>query len=262
MSTKPSQRRKGLLLDTTRCVGCGACGQACREANGLPVSAAKEVGGDLNATTFTVVNNRQGRYVRRMCMHCETPTCVSVCPVGALEKTALGPVVYHEDKCMGCRYCMQACPFGVPRYEWDRPLPYVRKCNMCASRQAEGKATACATVCPTGATTYGDREELIAEAKRRIAAEPSRYADYVYGAEDIGGTSVLIISDVRPEKLGLPTRLGNAPLPELTWNVLEKIPTAVACGGVLLSGIWWITNRRAEVARAEGTPESQKREGK
>ena len=85
MSTKPSQRRKGLLLDTTRCVGCGACGQACREQNQLPASAAKEIGGDLNATTFTVVNNRQGRYVRRMCMHCETPTCVSVCPVGALE---------------------------------------------------------------------------------------------------------------------------------------------------------------------------------
>jgi formate dehydrogenase iron-sulfur subunit len=268
MSTNVSQRRKGLevsqrkglLLDTTRCVGCGACGLACREQNHLPATAAKEPPEDLSANTFTVVNNRQGRYVRRMCMHCETPTCVSVCPVAALEKTPLGPVVYHDEKCIGCRYCMQACPFGVPRYQWDRLLPYVRKCNMCAERLVHGQATACATVCPTGATAFGDREELIREARRRIATEPSRYHNYIYGAEDIGGTSVLLISDVPPERLGLPTKLGKAPLPELTWNVLEKIPTAVACGGVLLSGIWWITNRRAEVAKAEGKAKDQKRE--
>ncbi|HXK60111.1 MAG TPA: 4Fe-4S dicluster domain-containing protein [Acidobacteriota bacterium] len=252
MSPKQIQRKKAILLDTTRCVGCGACYQACQEQNGQLRPSGDFLNEDLGARTFTVVNNRSGRYVRRMCMHCEVPTCVSVCPVAALEKTAAGPVVYHDRKCIGCRYCMQACPFNVPRYEWTSTTPYVRKCNMCAARQAKGQATACATVCPTGATSFGDREEMIQEARRRILAAPDHYFDHIYGVQEIGGTSVLVISDVPPEQLGLPTRLGNEPLPELTWNVLEKIPTAVACGGVLLSGIWWITNRREEVARAEG----------
>lgn len=262
MSIRVTQHRKGLLLDTTRCVGCGACYQACKEQNKLPATGDNYLDQDLGARTFTVVNNRGGRYVRRMCMHCEVPTCVSVCPVGALQKTSTGPVAYDKDKCIGCRYCMQACPFGVPRYEWDSVKPYVRKCTMCADRQQKGLATACATVCPTGATQFGDRDELISEARRRIQAEPDRYFNHIYGIEEIGGTSVLIISDASPEKLGLPTKLGKEPLPELTWNVLEKIPTAVACGGVLLSGIWWITNRREEVARAEGKRASKNGEKK
>ena len=93
---------------------------------------------------------------------------------------------------------------------------------------------------------------MIREAQNRIQASPDRYFKHIYGVKEIGGTSVLVISDVSPDQLGLPTKLGQQPLPELTWNVLEKIPTAVACGGVLLSGIWWITKRREEVARAEG----------
>jgi len=123
---------------------------------------------------------------------------------------------------------------------------------MCDPRLAKGLATACATVCPSGATAFGDRDEMIREAQNRIKAEPGKYFNHIYGIQAIGRTSVLVISDVSPERLGLPTKLGQEPLPELTWNVLEKIPTAVACGGVLLSGIWWITNRREEVARAEG----------
>jgi formate dehydrogenase iron-sulfur subunit len=260
MSNRGTQQRKALLLDTTRCVGCGACSQACKEQNQLPAGSGDYLRESLGAQTLTVVNNRNGRYVRRMCMHCESPTCESVCPVGALEKTAAGPVVYHAERCIGCRYCMQACPFGVPRYEWDSALPYVRKCTMCAERQANGSATACATVCPTGATTYGERQELIQEARRRIEADPDRYFDHVYGIEEIGGTSVLMISDVAPAELGLPTNLGNRPLPELTWDVLEKIPTAVSFGGVLLSGIWWITNRREKVAKAEAKLKRQKQE--
>ena len=252
MSVQRSQPKKAILLDTTRCVGCGACYQACQEQNEQVHPSADYLKEDLDARTFTVVNNRGGRYVRRMCMHCEVPTCVSVCPVAALEKTATGPVVYHREKCIGCRYCMQACPFGVPRYEWTSAFPYVRKCTMCAPRLAKGLATACATVCPSGATTFGDKDEMIREAQNRLQAEPDRYFKHIYGVKEIGGTSVLVISDVSPDRLGLPTKLGQQPLPELTWNVLEKIPTAVACGGVLLSGIWWITNRREAVAKAEG----------
>jgi formate dehydrogenase iron-sulfur subunit len=184
-------------------------------------------------------------------MHCESPTCVSVCPVGALAKTQAGPVVYDESKCMGCRYCMQACPFGVPRYEWNSATPRIRKCNLCADRIAAGLPTACASVCPTGATRFGTRDELIEEARARIRDNPGKYIDHLYGLEEVGGTSVLVISDVPIESLGYRADLIKGPLPLLTWNVLQKIPTLAMVGSVLMGGIWWITNRREEVARAE-----------
>jgi len=242
--------KKGILFDSTLCVGCGACYQACKEKNDLPQTTADYLADDLSARTYTVVNRRNGRFIRQMCMHCDTPTCASVCPVGALVKTPAGPVLYNEDKCMGCRYCMQACPFGVPRYEWDSALPRVRKCTLCSDRVAAGLATACATVCPTGATKFGDRDELIEEAKTRIRANPDKYVNHIYGVEEVGGTSVLLLSDVPFESLGYRTNLSKEPLPLLTWNVLQHIPNLVSVGGVLMGGIWWITNRRTEVQRA------------
>jgi formate dehydrogenase iron-sulfur subunit len=247
-----NRNSKGLLIDTTRCVGCGACYQACKEKNELPVLTTEVSEEKLADQTYTVVQKRAGRYVRKLCMHCQEPTCVSVCPVGALRKTELGPVAYDEDSCMGCRYCMQACPFDVPKYEWSKVLPRISKCSLCEDRLEAGLATACAGVCPTGATTFGLRADLIEEARSRIRSHPGRYVDHIYGLEEVGGTSVLLISDVTPDLLGYPTNLSNDPLPLLTWQVLEKIPSAVAVGGVVLSGIWWITNRRAEVQRAEG----------
>ena len=242
--------KKGILFDSTLCIGCGACYQACKEKNDLPQTTDNYLGDKLSAKTYTVVNRRNGRFIRQMCMHCDTPTCASVCPVGALVKTSAGPVLYNEDKCMGCRYCMQACPFGVPRYEWDSALPRVRKCTLCSDRVAAGLATACATVCPTGATKFGDRDELIEEAKARIRANPDKYVDHIYGVEEVGGTSVLLLSDVSFESLGYRTDLSKEPLPLLTWNVLQEIPNLVSVGGVLMGGIWWITNRRNEVQRA------------
>jgi len=185
-------------------------------------------------------------------MHCVEPTCASVCPVGALHKTALGPVVYDAEKCMGCRYCMQACPFQVPVYEWHSRLPKVRKCDMCYDRQRAGKPTACAEACPTGATTCGERDALIAEAQRRIAEKPHDYYQRIYGLKEAGGTSVLYLSAVPFEQIGLRTRLPQEPLPALTWRVLSAVPNVVSIGSVLLGGVWWITNRRDAVAREEG----------
>jgi formate dehydrogenase iron-sulfur subunit len=242
--------KKGILFDSTLCIGCGACYQACKEKNDLPQTSDTYLIDTLSAKTYTVVNRRGGRFIRQMCMHCDTPTCASVCPVGALVKTADGPVLYNEDKCMGCRYCMQACPFGVPRYEWNSALPRVRKCTLCSDRIAAGLATACATVCPTGATKFGDRDELIEEAKARLRASPDKYVNHIYGIEEVGGTSVLMLSDVPFESLGYRTNLSKEPLPLLTWNVLQEIPNLVSIGGVLMGGIWWITNRRNEVQRA------------
>jgi formate dehydrogenase iron-sulfur subunit len=238
-------KKKALLIDLTLCIGCNACQDACKVENGLPEGEEKK----LSSTAYTALEEHDGTYVRRMCQHCVDPTCASVCPVGAFTKTAEGPVLYDEDKCIGCRYCIQACPFQVPRYEWSSNYPKVQKCKFCADRQRKGLQTACAEACPTGATKYGERDDLIREAYERIKAEPGKYVDRIYGLEEVGGTSVLYLSSVPFEKLGFKTQLDTA-LPMLTWNALSKIPTIVSVSGVFLFGIWWITNRRSEVQKA------------
>ena len=237
-----------LLLDTTRCTGCGACTAACKEQNGLPL----DIYPTTTAYTYTAVENHNGVNVRRMCMHCLSPTCVSVCPVGAMRKSAEGPVLYDSKKCIGCRYCVQACPFDVPKYQWDRAVPVVGKCVMCAPRLAKGLPTACASVCPTGATQFGERDALIAEARGRIAAEPTRYVNHLYGLDEAGGTSVMLLSGVPFSQLGLRENLPRKPLGNLTWAVLSHVPDIVTLGGALLYGIYWITNRREYVQRVEG----------
>lgn len=239
---------KAILVDTTRCIGCGACVSACKETNGLPQNDDKE----LSADTFNIVESHAGVYVRKFCMHCQDPTCVSVCPVGALRKAAAGAVLYDADRCMGCRYCMMACPFGIPRYEWKLALPKVRKCTMCAPRQAKGVQPACTEACPVQASIFGEREDLLREAESRVKQNPSGYVQHIYGKEEAGGTSVLYLSALPFEALGFPANVPHDPLPMYTYRVLSKIPNLVTLGGVLLGGIWWITNRREEVARAEG----------
>jgi formate dehydrogenase iron-sulfur subunit len=210
-----------------------------------------EMDGKLSADTLNVVQTHGKVFVRRFCMHCQEPTCASVCPVGALHKTATGPVVYDAGKCMGCRYCMMACPFGVPRYEWKAVLPKVKKCTMCAPRQAKGLQPACTEVCPVQAGIFGERDDLLKEAEKRLREEPAKYIQHIYGKNEVGGTSVLYLSAVPFEQLGLPANLPTDPMPLLTYRVLSKIPNLVTLGGALLGGIWWITNRREEVAKAE-----------
>ncbi|MBI1790553.1 MAG: 4Fe-4S dicluster domain-containing protein [Acidobacteria bacterium] len=240
-----------ILFDSTRCVGCRNCEGACAERWKIPYNETIAAQERLSAHKLTTIETHGERYTRRLCMHCAEPTCVSACPVGALRKTTPGPVVYEPARCIGCRYCMLACPFQVPTYEWGERLPKVRKCDLCFDRQLAGKPTACAEACPTQATVSGDRDELIAEARKRIAANPGQYYDRIYGLHEVGGTSVLILSAVPFEQLGLRSDLSQQPLPGLTWNALSLVPGIVSVGSVLLGGIWWITHRREEVARAE-----------
>jgi formate dehydrogenase iron-sulfur subunit len=240
-------KKKAMLIDITLCVGCNACQTACKEVNHMPADEEKA----LSTTAYTALNEYDGVFVRRMCQHCDDPTCASVCPVGAFTKMPEGPVVYDVDKCIGCRYCMQACPFQVPRYEWSNTYPRVQKCIMCHERLAQGLQTACSEACPTGATKFGDRDDLLKEAYERLAAEPDKYVQKIYGEKEVGGTSVLYITSVPFENLGFRTTLQTTALPQLTWNALSKIPGVVTVGGTLLFGIWWITNRRQEVKEFE-----------
>ncbi len=241
--------QKAFLIDITECMGCGACYEACKEQNNLPQTSDDPLRDSLSDKTYTIVEKRGDYFVRRMCQHCESPTCVSVCPVGAFIKTETGAVLYDESKCLGCRYCMQACPFQIPRYEWKSLNPRVQKCIMCYDRVKEGNLPACAEACPTGATTFGDRYEIIELAKQKLAENPDKYFNHIYGLEEVGGTSVLYLSPVPFEELGFRTDLIKTQLPNFTHEALAKIPTLVTVGGVLLTGFYWLTNRKNEIAR-------------
>lgn len=241
----------GFLIDTTLCIGCEACMDACHELHNQPDTENYE----LSDNNLTVVKNynmgEMDIYYRRLCMHCENPSCVSVCPVGAFVKTKEGPVIYDESKCMGCRYCLLACPFDVPKYEWKNILPLVKKCDMCYERIKEGLKPACAEACPTEATLYGKRNELIQIARDRIKSEPEKYHPYIYGLKEAGGTSVLIISSVSLNKLGFKTENYQEAFPNFTWKAMREIPNIVIFGGMFLSGLWWIINRRIDLQKID-----------
>ena len=232
----------GILVDLNRCAGCGSCALACREINELPADAPDD---RLSATSWTFIERRGGLSIKRQCMHCLNPACASVCPVGALRKSDEGPVVYNERLCMGCRYCMIACPFGVPAYEWDGTEPRVRKCIMCWEKRIQkGGEPACTSTCPTGALRFGEREELISEAQRRIRDKPEAYVNQVYGLREAGGTSVLYLSPVPFATIGFPNVHKDTEYPGMTWAILDKLPAALTVGGALLAGVWWLTGRR------------------
>ncbi len=254
----------GVLVDTTRCVGCRACEAACSEANALP---APEKPGDptvfasrrrTSPTSLTVVNKStatgpsgETRWAKTQCMHCVTPACASGCVVKALEKTAAGPVVYHEDRCLGCRYCMIACPFGVPKYEYAKAAPLVKKCTFCAVRQAKGLPPACTEACRSGALTFGKRADLLEVAKTRIYQNPTKYIHEIYGESEAGGTSWLYISDVPFASLTLPQDVAKKSYPEMADGALSAVPFVVTLWPPLLMGLYTFSKRRDDVAGCE-----------
>jgi formate dehydrogenase iron-sulfur subunit len=239
--------KAAILTDVTKCIGCLECVAACKRENKLEPDLPRmwQKSDGLSAENWTsIVRRQEKRYVRKQCRHCLEPACASACPVGALHKTEKGAVVYDSGKCLGCRYCMMACPYGIPRYDWDQPVPYVRKCILCYSRLSEGRQPACTEACPTGATIFGDRDELIAEARRRITQQPNVYVDRIWGEHEVGGTSVLYISDVDLCFLSYQPRLGEKPMPETTAIAMNAVPFAFVGMGGLMAGINWIIQRR------------------
>ncbi len=241
----------GMLVDTTKCIGCRSCEAACNEANALPAPAVDlftdSVFAERRDTTpdaFTVVNRFPNEkkpdepiFVRRQCMHCNQPACASACLVKAMQKTPEGAVVYNKDRCMGCRYCMIACPFDVPKFQYDSPRPYVRKCTFCAARQKEGKQPACAEACPTGATLFGKKRDLLEIARSRIYAEPDKYVHHIYGEHEVGGTGWLYLAGAPAAKVGLADNLGTTPYPELTSGFLYGVPLVFVLWPSLLFGL-------------------------
>lgn len=246
--------KKALLIDITKCIGCQTCSSACKEAHGTPGDPEPK----LSETALTVVQDKDGKFVRKQCLHCEEPACASACLVGAIRKTAEGPVVYDKNKCVGCRYCMIACPQSVPRYEWSKLAPYMKKCDMCfEKRVSKGQPAACAEACPVQATMFGERDDILREARKRII-EDSKYVPHIYGEREYGGTSMLFISDVEFDKLGFAIPKSAEPLPEVSKAALDEAPMVVLVGGTMLSGLYWITNRRRQVLLAEAEKKTLK----
>jgi len=254
-----------VLVDATRCVGCRGCEAACSESNALPTPA--KAGQDAifverrktDVGVYTVVNRAsadarggEARFVKSQCMHCLDPACASACLAKALEKTAAGPVVYHPERCLGCRYCMVACQFDVPKFEFDSPSPYISKCSFCAERQAQGLPPACASVCPTGALQFGHRADLLEEARTRIYQNPDKYVHHVYGEFEAGGTNWLYISDVPFDTLGFRTDLGPTSPPELTRTALAAVPLVLTLWPPLLMGLYTFSRQRAKAAASTG----------
>ncbi len=238
-----------MLYDATVCVGCRACQVACKQRSNLPhVTDAQglyEEPKDLSAYTWTMIKLYKGSegtsFVKNQCMHCIDPACVSVCPVAALEKLDSGPVVYHQERCIGCRYCMAACPFGIPKTQWDKQLPLIQKCDFCADRQANGQQPACSEACPTKALIFGKRGNLLDTAHTRLQNN-SQYIQQVYGEKEVGGTSMLYISAVSHAALGFPN-LNTTPLPSIDWPYMQAVPGVVAVMVALSTAIYLRTHR-------------------
>jgi Fe-S-cluster-containing dehydrogenase component len=302
----------GILYDATQCIGCKACEVACRQANDLtPVENAEldqvfgvqgtwDAADDLNSRTLNQIKAYPGldaieasraefvlaeptadrvkpnemSFVKRACMHCVDPDCVSACPVSALTKHPYtGIVQYNPDACIGCRYCQLACPFNIPKFEYDKTFPKIVKCQLCAPRIEAGGMPACCEACPTGASLFGRVEELREEGHRRLAAEPGSRIDYpihaldsgdtkvatvaeytpgIYGETETGGTQYMLMADVPFEKLGLPS-LGSESRARLSETIQHSLYGGMVAPTLLLGGLVYAAyrNTREERAQAE-----------
>lgn len=270
----------GILYDATLCIGCKSCMVNCKKYNameggalyrkerGIPYEYASanklyDAPTSLSDKTLNIIKEYRGdshgkeddghgghSFIKQHCLHCLDPSCASVCPVGALYKDKQsGVVAYDAKKCIGCRYCQVACPFGIPKFEWEQTSPKIVKCQLCRHRMAQGGYAACCEYCPTGASLFGPVKDLRAEAQRRLELSPGAYYDYpqqrigsgrtlskkvehyqhhVYGLTEAGGTQVLLMAGVPFEKLGMNPRITEQAYPELTWAYIKKVPVLVA----------------------------------
>lgn len=286
---------RATLIDITNCIGCRACQVACKQWNerdGEQTELEPELGfqnpATLSSKTYTLIafhemenpqkpGGLESAFVMQRCLHCLEPACASACPTTALYRQSDGPVTYDVDKCIGCRYCLLACPWDVPTAEWNTRAPKISKCTHCADRAdqpvpiafngmplsdvlsqqftASIATPACVKACPADALRYGTRDEMLAIAHKRISDRPDKYVDHIYGEKELGGTSVMYLSAVPFEKLGFPT-YGEKPFPAFTRVALGAVPPAVVAVGALLGAIYAFFRKRVQAA-ADGSAASK-----
>ena len=274
---------KTTLIDITRCIGCRACQVACKQWNDREGEATElqdymgfQNPATLSAKTLTLITFHEVPdeaapgglhylFTMRRCLHCLEPACASACPTTALASEPDGPVSYDADKCIGCRYCVWACPWGVPTAEWDSLAPKIQKCTHCADRsnqpvplslngmllgpdeiqqyQRDIATPACVKACPADCLRFGTRDDMLTEAHTRISGQPEKYVDHIYGEKEAGGTSVLYLSSVPFAKLGFP-EVGDTPYPSLSSRALHAVPPAVLAVGALLGSVYGFLKRR------------------
>ena len=294
MTSEPSTGpTRATLIDIANCIGCRSCQVACKQWNereGEDTELEPDLGFQnpavLSAKTYTLIafhemenpakpGGLDAAYVMQRCLHCLEPACVSACPTTALQRQSDGPVRYDADECIGCRYCMLACPWDVPTADWNTRAPKISKCTHCADRVAQpvpiafnGQAVsagdheskrftdsiavpACVKACPADALRYGTRDEMLALAHKRIADRPDKYVNHVYGEKELGGTSVLYLSKVPFEKLGFPT-YGDKPFPAFSKVALGAVPPAVIAVGAMLGAAYAFFRKRVQ-AVADGS---------
>lgn len=246
---------KAILTDVTKCIGCRECVKACKKRNNLDQDFPRRwVSNDgLSALNWTSVIQQKNTFIRKQCRHCLEPACASVCPVAALRKTETGAVIYDSKRCLGCRYCMMACPYGIPRYDWASRVPTVKKCILCYEQIKNGGTPACASACPTGATIFGERNQLLNAAHKQIESVPDQYINRVWGEKEIGGTCVLYISNVNIDVLSKGIKLGEKALPALTAPAMKAVPYTFVGMGVFLTGLHWIIKRRMKLEGESGS---------
>lgn len=262
-----NQDAAGVLHDSTLCIGCRKCELGCATVNNLPTP--EKPFDDLSVLdkkrrthfeSFTVVNKYQAPsrpegtgpvFRKQQCNHCLEPACASACFVKAFRKSPEGYVSYDGSLCVGCRYCMVACPFNVPTYDYHNAWnPLVHKCTLCEPRLKEGKLPGCVEACPKEALVFGKRSELLRLARRRMSEHPGRYVDHIYGEHEAGGTSWIYIAGVPHAELGQPV-VGTASAPELTAGALGSVPMIAGIWPILLTGAYAISKRKEKVAAEE-----------
>jgi formate dehydrogenase iron-sulfur subunit len=236
----------GILVDTTRCIGCRACEVACGEEHDLLVpdvlnDGALEEHRKTSVEQWTIVNKYETEkgdvFVKRQCMHCYQAACATACPTEAMVKTGQGPVTWNGDKCLGCRYCMVSCPFEMPKFEYNEWNPKLQKCTMCFERLEEGQKPACVEACPTDALMFGTRVKNLEIARHRIYSHPDEYVHHIYGEHEVGGTGYIYLSAVPFDQIGFRTDLGTTPYPEYTKDFLYTVPMVLFGAPAFMLGL-------------------------
>ncbi|MBI4632922.1 MAG: 4Fe-4S dicluster domain-containing protein [Deltaproteobacteria bacterium] len=249
----------GVLVDTTRCVGCRSCEMACADAHNLPMpngdASVLDKKRDTSETQWTLINRYKTEkgevFAKKQCMHCNQPGCVAACLVKAMEKKKEGAVTW-DDNCMGCRFCMVSCPFDIPKFEYGSAVPKIQKCSLCWEKLQKGEKPTCVEACPAEALTFGTRRELIEEANRRIYRDSGKYISHIYGEHEVGGTGYLYLSSVPFEQIGFRTDLGTIAYPEYSKGFLYSVPIVLLLWPALLVGVSTLTKREGEVRSKEG----------